>query len=91
LLRPDVVVFFRGTLYFITNFDYINTRSLYVKLQMKRDTTWLYHGNVMNSPFIGEVHESNILKYIPHEVCRGCKNIPDECDCETGNPKKGQK
>jgi hypothetical protein len=70
--RPDVVLFYKGhpknswevngALYFVTKFDYISPRAMYIILTCKRDPTFLYHGNVMSSRVVARVMKSQILR-----------------------------
>lgn len=63
--RPDIVLFFRGLLYWIIDYDIIDSRNLYVHVTCKRDVTWIYHKQVMSRPGTANIFRSQLTRFRP--------------------------
>ncbi|MCE8163710.1 MAG: hypothetical protein I3274_05880 [Candidatus Moeniiplasma glomeromycotorum] len=63
--RPDIVIFFRGSLFWVIDYDVIDSRMLYIHVTCKRDVTWIYHKQIMSRPGTANIVRSQLTRFRP--------------------------
>ena len=82
--RPDIVIFFRGLLYWVIDCRVIDSRKLYVHVTCKRDVPWIYHKQIMSRPGTAKIVRSQLTRFRPKR-----KDPHDQTSEVLKNEKKG--